>query len=98
LTAAGYSKWQLQWIEWDTAAISTTNFLAAASVTPFFMGTYVASSFLNPITAFTASPTGAIFAAESYPNHLPTADPPGSLGKVNWFPAKSGAFADSLYI
>ena len=76
--------------------------MPTATTTPMFLGAYTANYFLNPITAFTDGTntvSGSTLSSDSFTRNDPSTSPtqPGSIGYVRWIPAKTGAFADSLY-
>ena len=46
-----FAKIQLHWAEWDKSAMTSGAFLPASTLTPLFLGTYVATKpYPNPIT------------------------------------------------
>lgn len=99
LKRSDWAQFQMQWVEWDSRAMTTGAFLPLASVTPHFLGDYGdadssgAKPWPNPLktdglTGWDESQVSAILEANGDPAYALA----GDIGEVAYYPYLEGPF------
>jgi hypothetical protein len=89
-------KWQLQWVEWDKAAMTTGAFLPAASAAQAWLGTYDATlPWPNPIRDGNQGGTLNLNTLTFQEEADPQSVPPGDIDRIAYYPYLTGPFRDT---
>lgn len=92
-TTALWTKYQFQWVEWDSEAMTGNMILNTSSSTPAFLGAY-SGQWPNPMKTWTvAGVSSALQASAVVPITSNAAMPfPGSIGDINFYPSEAGPY------